>query len=390
MRIGTCEKPHETKKGHILGQFFTKESAVEKLLDILFEFKHYEKSIAVLEPSFGTGSFITVLKRRGFRHIEGCEIDPGFTETPRNFFDLPLAERFDLIIGNPPFTKYNIEESYYVIRGSCGTLFNPSTYLPTPILRKQKERIENVFLLKSLKHLKTRESTIAFILPISFFIANRNKPVKDEIRKHCSTIIIYQNDQIWFDYNIPCCFGMFCNIPHFKDKIVLIYENKSRHEHIIDVDAIHQELIPQIFYNKKHTIKFDANGTPLREFLNPARVAYRKSYTENSVSAKNILQRTRIPAHSHVEDYKLAIVRVGNASVGRAGLVDVNRDVLNEMFYLFDFAAKYAKNKKTKETLCALLNQHQDYFKNITCRVGSKSIKKEDILSFHVSVPSLG
>jgi hypothetical protein len=390
MRTGTCEKLHETKRGQILGQFFTKESAVEKLLDILFEFKHCEKNIAVLEPSFGTGSFITVLKRRGFRHIVGCEIDPGLTENPRDFFDLPLAERFDLIIGNPPFTKYNVNESYHFIEESCGTLFNPAAYLPTLILRKRKERIENVFLLKSLKHLKTQDSSIAFILPISFFIGNRNKAVKDEILKHFSTIIIYQNDQIWFDYNIPCCFGVFCNISNLKDKIVLIYENKSRHEHIIDIDAIHQELIPQIFYNKKHIIKFDASGTPLREFLNPARVVYRKSYTENSVSAKNILQRTRIPAHSHVEDYKLAIVRVGNASVGRAGLVDVTREVLNDMFYVFDFTMKYARDKKAKETICVLLNQHQDYFKSITCRVGSKSIKKEDILSFHVSAPSLG
>ena len=28
----------------------------------------------------------------------------------------------------------------------------------------------------------------------------------------------------------------------------------------------------------------------------------------------------------------------------------------------------------------------QDYFKNITCRVGSKSIKKEDVLNFKLSM----
>ena len=51
-------------KEKILGQFFTKESVIEKLLDILFGYKNYKNNIEILEPSFGTGNFIKVLNRR--------------------------------------------------------------------------------------------------------------------------------------------------------------------------------------------------------------------------------------------------------------------------------------------------------------------------------------
>ncbi len=45
-----------------LGQFFTKEMVVKRLLKIILEYKKYDKNIRILEPSFGTGNFIKVLK----------------------------------------------------------------------------------------------------------------------------------------------------------------------------------------------------------------------------------------------------------------------------------------------------------------------------------------
>jgi hypothetical protein len=93
-----------------------------------------------------------------------------------------------------------------------------------------------------------------------------------------------------------------------------------------------------------------------------------------------------MPAHENVEDYKLAVVRVGNASVGKCGLVNIKKDVLNDMFFVFDFAKKYTRDKKIKEKICDLINKNPDYFRNITCRVGSKSIKKEDIYNFKVEI----
>lgn len=385
MKISLIQKYNGSKE-KVLGQFFTKEGIIEKLLDILFEYNHYDNKIKILEPSFGTGNFIKVLNRHGFYNIDGCEIDETLTNEPKDFFNYPGDKKYDLIIGNPPFTKYNIKESYYYPKNYTKSSCSIFEYLPSKFLNREKEKIENVFILKSLKHLQDKNSSIAFILPISFFIKNRNKSIKKEILSNFSTVIIYQNTEVWFNYNIPCCFAIFTNTSDFKNKIILYYENKDKHREIIDIGDIFEEIIPEVFYNKKHGLTNNHNGDLLKGYLSQEIVKYLKSYKGNTVSGKNILGKNTIPLHENVEDYKLAVVRVGNASVGKCGLIDIKKDILNDMFFVFDFAKKYFKNKKIKEKICKLINKNPDYFRNITCRVGSKSIKKEDIYNFKVEI----
>jgi len=373
-------------KREILGQYFTKLEIVKSLLDLLFSYKRYNKKIKILEPSFGTGNFIKGLNQKGFYDIEGCEIDEDLTKNPSDFFDLPLENKYDLIIGNPPFSKYNLKESYYLKDKYLKSICPPSSYLTKMELKKDKEKIENAFILKSLKHLKNKQSSIGFVLPISFFIKNKNKSVKNEILKYFSTIIIYQNDKIWFDYHIPCCFAIFTNIQKLKNQIILIFENNKKNEEVFDIKHIHEELIPQVVFHKNNGYIKNERGIPLKEFLDTKTLHIKKSYRKNNISAKNILEKTKIPPDKSVEDYKIAIVRVGNASVGKCGLININEDVLNDMFYVFDFKDKFKRNRKIKETICKQINNNLDYFRNITCRVGSKSIKKVDIYEFKVKV----
>ncbi len=56
------------------------------------------------------------------------------------------------------------------------------------------------------------------------------------------------------------------------------------------------------------------------------------------------------------------------------------------MFFLFSFNELYNKNKELKEKICSLINQNQEYFKGITHRVGSKLIKRSDVLNFRVNI----
>jgi hypothetical protein len=62
----------DKNKQEILGQYFTKIGIVQKLLDLLFEYKQYGKGANILEPSFGTGNFIKCLDERGYSNISGC------------------------------------------------------------------------------------------------------------------------------------------------------------------------------------------------------------------------------------------------------------------------------------------------------------------------------
>ena len=103
-------------KQEILGQYFTKMEIVRRLLDLLFGYKKYNKKIKILEPSFGTGNFIKGLNEKKYLDIDGCEIDKDLTENPCDFFEMPITKKYDLLIGNPPFSKYNLKESYYSLK----------------------------------------------------------------------------------------------------------------------------------------------------------------------------------------------------------------------------------------------------------------------------------
>jgi hypothetical protein len=383
--ITLIEPKSEVSNKFKFGQYFTKTKVVLKVLNLIQEFKSYPTNIKILEPSFGTKNFITVLKQNNFNNIIGCEIDPLLTDNPSDFFDFPIEEKFNLIIGNPPFTKYNVPESYYYPKNYINNKISPVTYLTKNLLKKEKEKIENIFILKSLKHL-SNNSSIAFVLPISFFIKNRNKEIKKELLKEFSTVIIFQNNEVWFDYHIPCCFAIFTNNEKYKNKIILQFENGEVNREILDINKMNEELIPEVVFNKNNGVINNDNGVELNNFIIQKRVKCKKSFKENNVSAKNILEKTKIPLNKNVVNYKLAVVRVGNSSVGKCGLINVNEDVLNDMFYVFDFDDENNKNKELKEKICNEINKNQDYFKNVTCRVGSKSIKKEDVLNFKVEI----
>jgi len=381
----------EKEKKFVWGQYFTKKQIVDKLIELLLEYKPYSKKTKVLEPSSGTGNFVIGLKEKGFNNISECEIDPLLTENPCDFFLFPIEKKFDLIIGNPPFTKYNLKNSYYYPKDYESSRLKSSNYLTSLLEKKSKTQIENAFILKSMKHLN-RNGSIAFVLPISFFIAKKNKEVKRKIIDNFSTIIIYQNDKTWFDEPIPCCFailkGYGQNIPalqdNYKDKVILLYEDGGKVEEILDKkQLLTDELIPKSFLYKKNNHK---EGKPLSEFLSDNKAKHQRDYTKNNVSGANILQKTKIPRDKNVEEYLLGVTRVGNASVGKTGLINIKEDVLNDMFFVFAFKNEYNKNKELKEKICSLINQNQEHIKNLTIRVGSKSIKKRDILDLKIKV----
>lgn len=379
----------EKEKKFLLGQYFTKEEIVTALVNLTQKNIPINKETSILEPSAGTRNFVRVLNKFGFNNIQECEIDPELTKNPCDFFSYSLSNKFDLIIGNPPFTKYNLKNSYYHPQNYKNKSIKPLAYLPEILLKKEKIQIENAFILKSIKHLSPGGS-IAFVLPISFFIAKKNKEVKKEIVDNFSTITIYQNDKTWFDEPIPCCFAIFKgygqNIPtlqdEYKDKTILLYEDGENIKKTLNKNQLlTDELIPKSFLYKNEN---KLQGISLSEILKEDSVRYNLSYTNNNVSGKNILSRNKIPSSDKIEDYCLAVTRVGNSSVGKAGLVNPKKDIFNGMFFLFEFQEEFNKNKDLKEKICAMINQNQEHFKNSTIRVGSKSIKRSDVLNFKV------
>ena len=85
-----------------LGQVFTPPQVVDFMLDLCGNHGR------ILEPSAGDGAFFRKLSKQG-RDCVGIELDtrvaPKDTRV-MDFFDYPIAERFDSIVGNPPYVRY--------------------------------------------------------------------------------------------------------------------------------------------------------------------------------------------------------------------------------------------------------------------------------------------
>lgn len=91
-----------------LGQFFTPLFVAEFMVDLA------TKNIGadVLEPSAGKGGFLKALSDRGFSKIKAYEIDeelPNISEVSiyySDFLKQKVNEKFDLVIGNPPYVRW--------------------------------------------------------------------------------------------------------------------------------------------------------------------------------------------------------------------------------------------------------------------------------------------
>lgn len=153
----------EYKKRHKLGQFFTQKELVQKIVEEC-NIKFDDKDI--LEPSCGDCVFINYINENfKYKSISGIDIDKKLcTENKKkypsckiingDFLNYKFKNKFDIIIGNPPF---NLKVSKEFYDSTEGFLFNSLNLLkengdlylvlPATILRnKQYEKIRKFII----------------------------------------------------------------------------------------------------------------------------------------------------------------------------------------------------------------------------------------------------
>ena len=95
------------------GQYFT----IKPIAQFMTQLVAHPKNARVLEPSCGEGVFLHTLQQAGFNNISAYEIDQTLTKSNHfnfvkhtSFISSPTTEKFDVIIGNPPYIRWkNIE-----------------------------------------------------------------------------------------------------------------------------------------------------------------------------------------------------------------------------------------------------------------------------------------
>ena len=94
------------------GQYFTPKVVAQFMID-LADVSHGSK---ILEPSCGQGVFLDLFQQKGFKDLTAYEIDPELANdfscvNYQSFVSATISEKFDLVIGNPPYIRWkNLED----------------------------------------------------------------------------------------------------------------------------------------------------------------------------------------------------------------------------------------------------------------------------------------
>ncbi len=367
-----------------LGQFFTKLEMAEKLVNIFknnFPIVDYN-NMNILEPSCGSGNFIQAILNKEPQNttITGYEIDssiPSKRQGHFNFIDFfevnPIYDnQYDLIIGNPPFSKKKDIETFYTYKKSHA--FNPFFYEHGNI------SLEKAFIYKSTFHLREDGlNTIAFILPLSFWATNRNKAIKNLLHEKFSNILIYQDDENWFEgeQKIGCCFSIFTNEKYRgseNSKIIRIYDDfvkivQKDHETIMD------NMIPK---NEYYYSKENSGNRELREFVIPRKRTRPKN---PQITGKNVYDYASVTDSN--SDCWMVIGRVGDGTIGRTGLVPIN-STIGESFYVFEFVDGLSID--TKNEICKQVNEKRPFLLKIGRKVGQCTVTREELLKLKLTI----
>jgi adenine-specific DNA-methyltransferase len=141
------------------GQYFTPDIVA----DFMINLANINENSKILEPSCGEGIFLDLLSSKGYNNISAFELDneliPNrFKKIIKNesFVSAKTDEKFDLIIGNPPYIRWkNLEEE---LKQELAT---------NHLWNKHFNSLcdySYIFILKSIEHLKENGQLI-FITP---------------------------------------------------------------------------------------------------------------------------------------------------------------------------------------------------------------------------------
>jgi len=96
------------KQAKNIGQYFTPAYVA----DFMIGLSEVPKSAQILEPACGKGVFLKLLKEKGYKSIVGYEIDKTLEPITdakiffKSFVSEKINQKFDLIIGNPPYIRW--------------------------------------------------------------------------------------------------------------------------------------------------------------------------------------------------------------------------------------------------------------------------------------------
>lgn len=265
----------------ILGQVFTPPTIVSQMLSLC------KNDGRVLEPSCGNGAF--------FNEIPDCigvEIDAQFC--PENalnidFFDYPISEKFDTVIGNPPYVRYQdiIPKTKSKLKSD---LFD------------ERSNLYLFFIEKCINHLNDNGELI-FITPRDFLKATSSIKLNEFIFKNgtITDIIDLGDKKIFSGFNPNCVIfrfekGNFSRITNVSKRFTFC------NGQLLFTDNQYPIQFRDIFFVKVGAVSGADNIFENEEFGNKDFVC---SYTQQTGKTKRMIFNVKSP---YLEQFKNKLI----------------------------------------------------------------------------------
>lgn len=163
-------KQKEKKK---FGQYFTPKDVAEFMVNLA----SVPLNARVLEPSCGEGVFLECLIKKGFKNIKAFEIDEDLSQeyscvSYQSFVSAEIKEKYDFIIGNPPYIRWKNLENSLKEELARNTLWNKYCNSLCDYLY--------IFIIKSIELLEENGELI-FICPEYWMNTTHSLPLRNYI-----------------------------------------------------------------------------------------------------------------------------------------------------------------------------------------------------------------
>lgn len=264
-----------------LGQVFTPPSIVAEMLLL-------RKNMGrVLEPSSGNGAFV-----KNIPSAVGIELDAthsGGHSINIDFFDYPLSEKFETIIGNPPYVRFQ------------DILPETKKKLPTTLF-DERTNLYLFFIEKCIRHL-TDNGELIFITPRDFLKASSSIKLNEFIYSQGTiTDLIDLGDKKVFQGFQPNCIIFRFEKNNFSRKTNIVQNFFCHNGQLLFTTNQYEIPFKDIF-----SVKVGAVSGLDRVFENEVwgNEEFVSSYTAKTGRTKRMIFNTKIP---YLEAHKQELI----------------------------------------------------------------------------------
>ncbi len=246
------------------GQYFT----ISVIADFMVSLISLSKDSRVLEPCCGKGVFLDKLVENKFKNISAYEIDTTLGAKYdfikfASFLSVPLSEKYDVVIGNPPYIRWKNLESTLKAELESNTLWNKYFNSLCDYLF--------IFILKSIEHL-IENGELIFICTEYWMNTTHSISLRNYMCEHGYFEEIYHFKETPLFEKVTASFVIFKFIKtkNHKDKIRLYKYNKEKglptKEELYSKSCFDLEVIPQFQKNSRWILATEEVQSDLKQF----------------------------------------------------------------------------------------------------------------------------